>query len=303
MPCIETLHIKYIRSEELEPLHSRHRVHAPRLTLLSVTGNRSSLTQLVTALDAPNLATASVRAISDDPRTHQFVDFVSWIETLATLGSPSTLEDLEIALYEPREPPVVEHLADLLAPLLVLPNVTRFSLSCSTVLLVGANDDFPAAARAWPKLRVFQLWRAYWAPRVDPDDESSELTPIPTPQVLACFRDQCPALEELMLPYLDFDADVPVPVPARRVPRDGSCHGLARLALGAKDVLREDDEDDDWEPDERDDRKATECARYILDLFPNLDVDSSHARCASMLATMRWREAFERIRPLSQQRD
>ena len=271
MPRMEILRVAHVRSDDPEPSHPLQGIRAFRLSLISVGGDCPSLTQLFTALDTPQLTSASLQVICDDPYTNEPIDYASCIEALVSAAPPTTVEDICLKLDEDGcGPQALEHLGDLLAPLLAFCNTTRFSLSCPTLRLIGSHGDFLSIASAWPKLQAFELWPAYWAPHVDLDDEDSEPIPIPTPEVLECFREHCPALEELVLPYLDFDADVPI----RRVPRDGLCHGLKQVAFGAKDVRGEHDDDYwDLELDERDASKATEWARYILDLFPNLDTD------------------------------
>ncbi|KAM5539605.1 hypothetical protein V8D89_006714 [Ganoderma adspersum] len=293
MPRMEILRVAHVRSDEPELSHPPHRIRASRLTLISVGGNCPSLTQIFSALDAPQLVSASLQVICDDPHTDEPVDYASCIEALASAAPLTTMGDICIKLDEDGcGSQALEHLGDLLVPLMQFHSLTRFSLSCPTVRLVGNRGDFLSIAHAWPKLQAFELWPAYWATRVDPDDEYSEPIPIPTPEVLECFRDQCPALEELSLPYLDFDADVP----ARRVPRDGPCHGLELVAFGAKDVRGEHDDDCwDLELDERDDSKATEWARYVLDLFPHLDTNESLSQCHSMVAAPVWVEVFRRV--------
>ena len=271
MPRMEILRVAHVRSDGLELSHPAQRIHASRLSLISVGGDCPSLTHLFTALDAPNLASASLQVICDDPYTNKPIDYASCIQALASAAPPTSMKDICIKLDKDGcGSQALEYLADLLAPLLAFCNLTRFSLSCPTLRLVGNRGDFLSMASAWPKLQAFELWPAYWAPHVDLDDEYSEPIAIPTPEVLECFRDHCTALEELLLPYLDFDADVP----AGRVPRDGSCHVLKRVTFVGRDVRGEHDDDYwDLELDERDESKATEWARYILDLFPNLDTD------------------------------
>lgn len=155
------------------------------------------------------------------------------------------------------------------------PHARRDALSCSKLGLIADDDDFAALARAWPRLRTFKLTPAYWAatrPAVntgrgsDGDDELEDgyayghctddwdgdapgpgdldsdgepigigIGDIPTPEVLRVFREHCPDLRELVLPYLDLRAGVPlldsdVDFDLLNLPP----HGLRRLAFGAQ---------------------------------------------------------------------
>ncbi|KAI1795346.1 hypothetical protein LXA43DRAFT_992389 [Ganoderma leucocontextum] len=88
MPCMNSLRIAYVRSDELEPSHPLAQIHAPRLTLISVGGNCPSLAQLFTALNAPVLASASFHAISDHPLTERYADYDLCIKALTTVCPP-----------------------------------------------------------------------------------------------------------------------------------------------------------------------------------------------------------------------
>ncbi|KAI1795342.1 hypothetical protein LXA43DRAFT_1090991 [Ganoderma leucocontextum] len=207
----------------------------PRMNSLRIPYVCPSLSQLFTALVGPVLASASFHAICDDRRTERPSDYVSCIKALATVGSPATMEDLCIKLDEDGGLP-----------------------QCGVLLqwFVADHGGFWAITRPWPRLQAFELWPAYWDPSVDLDGEDSEGIPIPTPEILQSFREHAPDLEDsVMLPHLDFDANVP----ARYIPDlDRSCHGLERLSFGAKDLGGEHGEDWDRELTELDDSKVVD---------------------------------------------
>ncbi|PIL26551.1 hypothetical protein GSI_12309 [Ganoderma sinense ZZ0214-1] len=309
LPRMEYLDVFHVSLDDQHPLsRPPSPIPAPHLQFLHVGGTSLSLTQLFFALAAPTLASASVRATWDaPPRTiaDGHVDYATCIEALATVSSPAALADVAIALDEDGGPRIREHLLDLLGPLLAFPNIARFALSCPTVGLVAADDHFWAISGAWRKLRHFRLVQAHWDPcvTVDPDDDESVPVPVPTPQVLECFREDCPDLRELCLPHLDVHADVPAlftRVPKERErERERPCHGLGRLSLEARDVY-EDDEDRIMarEVMRLGDEKVGEWARYILRLFPNLDGEECLRYCRWSGASSGWMEVFALVRDL-----
>ncbi|PIL26526.1 hypothetical protein GSI_12284 [Ganoderma sinense ZZ0214-1] len=267
-----------------------------------VSRNCPTLARLFTALDAPRLASASFHAMSNDRHD---ADYISCIEALATACPPSAMEALCIALDEDGGPQMLEYLTDLLDPLLPFHNITHFRLSCLMVALVADDDDLWAIARAWPKLQKFELWQAHWDNHADPDedsdsdeDEDRDGLGIPTPVALASFRDHCPDLRELVLPHLDFDADMPTPQRMRPWGREPQ-HGLKILGFGAKDLGGD---DGDFRVQGRaskpDDRQVAGWARYVLDLFPKLDAEKSLSRCGSFSTEKGWREVLKRARDL-----
>ncbi|KAI1781549.1 hypothetical protein LXA43DRAFT_1105752 [Ganoderma leucocontextum] len=226
--------------------------------------------------------------------------------TSATLGTPATMEELHIVL-DKDIPPMRMHLAALINPLLGLRNMKCFTLLCPKLRLV-ADDNFAAVTRAWPKLRSFRLPQAYWDSSVDSDDEDgyADGDTIPTPEVLRLFRDHCPDLWELVLPHLDLDTGIPdLAVLPAALP-----HRLKRLAFGAESDAGNFEGREDRARElvkakvltVLDDGEAEQWARYILDLFPRLNGDTSLAECRSMLAAGDWIEVLERVRELRESR-
>ena len=289
----------HVSLDVVDPSRPPAQIHAPRLASLAIGGTCPSLTQLFTALDAPALASATMHAMWDGPpRTlaHGYIDYVPFIEALATVPEPASLTDLTIELDEDGGPRMCEWLIDLLAPLLSFHNMTHFSLTCPTVGLVARDDDFWLITGAWPRLRSFKLHRAFWDPCVDPDDEDDEDEgndgiPCPTPQILECFREDCPDLGELRLPHLDVHADVPglFTYVGRR-----KGHGLGELWFGRQEDEARARELADLELE---DEKAAEWARYMLHLFSELNAESLRY-CGWSEAAPGWMEVFERVRGL-----
>ncbi|KAI1795451.1 hypothetical protein LXA43DRAFT_1080284 [Ganoderma leucocontextum] len=317
MPRMKSLQITYVSSNEPGPSHHPIvPIYAPRLKLISIRGNCPSLTQLFTALHAPALRSASLYAMCDSTSG----DYVSCIEALATVGASSTMEALHIELEEGcsddgwpaiSAPTTHQGVSDLLGPLHVFCKAKRVSLACPTLALVAADHDFDVLARAWPKLRTFELDEAYWAPRMGTDGDEA----IPTPKLLESFRDHCPHLRELTLPHLDLEADVPEPKPYFPKAGRGSRHRLKHLSFGAKDPDGDSDDSDDSDEEAEDEdeasgeaaapaldgEKAAAWARYILALFPKLDATYGHAECKIASATG-WAEVFARVRGLRKAR-
>ena len=302
---MESLNVFYVSLDDRHPLSRPPApIHAPRLESLRVGGNLLSLTQLFSALNAPTLASASVRVMWDDPpRTTErdYIDYVSCIEAFATIAS-TLLTDLEIKLDDDDGPRMCEYLLELLGPLLVaFPNVASFHLSCPTVRLVAVDDHFWAITGAWPKLVQFKLSQAFWEPCMDTDDADDAESvgiPIPTPQVLECFREDCPALRVLQLPHLDVHADVPGLF--THVPKGRPCHELRRLWFGAEDVYEgmEDRVLDLLKLRYHEHDKVGEWARYIRHLFPNLNTEECLRYCRWESATASWMAVLGRVREL-----
>ncbi|KAM5539609.1 hypothetical protein V8D89_006718, partial [Ganoderma adspersum] len=242
-----------------------------------------------------------------------------------TLCYGYTLEHVEIAPHEPAPPPTRPRgmpLATLLRPLMGLRNMARFALVCPKRLPLAADDDdddFAALARAWPRLRTFWLTHAYWAAsRAAVDSDGSEDTEeheemstgdIPTPEVLRLFREHCPDLCELVLPYRDIHAGVPK---LDLTTQAGPPHGLKRLEFGTKTAVA-DDKDEEARARELamgkevlplageldvPDGKAEEWARYILELFPTLNPGKSTADCVFLPAASGWIQMLRRVREL-----
>ncbi|PIL26506.1 hypothetical protein GSI_12264 [Ganoderma sinense ZZ0214-1] len=313
--------------------HPAARISAPRLQLLSLSGDCHLLAALFAALCAPNLKTAAFTAVCRDPHPPT-VGYVPCLEAVAAFG---TLEELQVALHAP-VPRERVHLAALLDPLLPLRGLAHFLLMSANrdgrgrargLWLVASDADFAALARAWPRLRTLRFMDVYWdASRADdgheggaegeggpggdgPGEAGGIAIPrrglTPTPEVLRLFRDHCPDLWQLMLPYLSLDGGVPQ---LDLVAQDSAPpHVLRRLVFGATTDATGNPGGDEGERERARegkvarvlaDDKAEEWARYILGLFPNLNEERSIAECVSLSATSTsgWIEVLQRVREL-----
>ncbi|KAI1795325.1 hypothetical protein LXA43DRAFT_1090973 [Ganoderma leucocontextum] len=235
MPRLKSLRAGHVWSDELAPplSHPLAQISAPRLMFISIYGDCHLLAHLFTTLHAPILKAVAFNAICNDPAADD-LGYIPCLKVLATLGTPTTMEELHIVL-DKDIPPMRMHLAALINPLLGLRNMKCFTLLCPKLRLV-ADDDFAAVTRAWPKLRSFRLPQAYWDSSVDSDDEDgyTDGDTIPTPEVLRLFRDHCPDLWELVLPHLDLDTGIPdLAVLPAALP-----HRLKRLVFGAESDAR-----------------------------------------------------------------
>ena len=128
----------------------------------------------------------------DNPEAEAYADYESSIEAFSTACSPATITEICITLDENAEGPTsTAYLYDLLKPLLVFPNLKRFSMSCPMLELLSDDDDFDVFARAWRKLRKFELWQAYWYWYWYVNADGILHTEVPTPELLESFRVHC----------------------------------------------------------------------------------------------------------------
>ncbi|RPD65088.1 hypothetical protein L227DRAFT_607679 [Lentinus tigrinus ALCF2SS1-6] len=272
--ALVSLHITLSNDSNIAPVGAPGSASLPLLQMenlreLRIQSQSQSVTQLFTALHAPQLRSLTVCVI-DDPNST--VDYPALMDAIANAVSSEVMQSLVLEIYMqhyiPRAPrPAPIPLVTLLHPILPMQNLETFELKFGGRLqLSGANETFADIARRWSALRTFSLCIRDWHPD----------GPSPTPAILMLFARSCPNLRELVLPYLDHRALV--------LPSEGMPAPHPLLYLDIFDRLTE---------RESTNEESTRMAEYIHRLFPSIDLALRHYGRSYDLA---WTKVFHRIR-------
>ena len=229
-------------------------VRAHSLRTLAIDDDASILTGFFLALEAPNLETATLCLFRDD--TNAALDYVPCLTALVGGAiDPTIFRALTLEVRYWRGPVLELPLVELFAPLFQLRELRHLDLRGTRLPLFVDDQDFMYLAFAWPKLESFSL-----SPT---SQDLTDVCQVPTPVILDHFRLSCPNLRRLRLPYLNLRGREFALIP---LPRGGAHHGLDVLMIGS--VFRPACEGQD-EPDAE---QIDDAARYLLRLFPALDL-------------------------------
>ncbi|TBU51694.1 hypothetical protein BD310DRAFT_982391 [Dichomitus squalens] len=221
-------------------------IAAPSLCELSIEGRMATLTCLFQSVQFQALKAAKIRATSSPTRRLVAGDVVLFLATFGAAVSPSSLQSLELSFHCEYVPGALRGWS---GPILPFREMRSFSLSSWNTLYWSVDDeDIGLLTQAWPKLERLRM------------DGVTCSKPIPASALYHLYR-YCPNLREVSLPSLSCPiiGVHSIPAPSADIPP----HGLQRLSVKAFVSL----------PRSRlSNPKLEGFARYILDLFPRLDI-------------------------------
>jgi hypothetical protein len=222
-----------------------------RLEILSVEG-RASLVSLI--LD--RIVTTSLRSVEFILDNDSVDDLRECIAKIPSRASPSF--KIFTCMYSPLSPrPASEYSClQILAPLLVLHEMTRLDFCVDEVAIPHNDEDSSTIASAFPNLKMLSL-NLY-----NGDVNASELSDVSTPslQSVESITSLCLKLEMLCVPIND---DV-IPNPPPSSPLSNKLRSLYLHALNLRDL----------------DTRREQLARFVQGLFPA--IKSFHIQCWSL---------------------
>nr|VWP00333.1 Frp1 [Ganoderma boninense] len=238
-----------------------HAVSLDNLCELSVTGDLSDLSGLFTHVHFQVLKCATITLGYSTASCIAMGDLPHFLALFYKAVSGSALERFDFVIHMVSHlliPPVNQPpLRDLLAPILPIHTLRSFSMrAVDTLVSLRVHDsDIEAFADAWPEIECLSLFPS-----------SLSHHPRLSFNVVHHLYRRCPNLRDLLIPPLSWPV---IGVHSIPPPLDGSPrHPLRYFSTEYQFAVMTEKRP---LPSRRTDGEAEAIARYLLDLFPNLD--------------------------------